>query len=177
MKYIMLFNNLNLWAGFPMKKKILILMLTIFVMSLFANITTIGTGTLTNVALPIEPYYGYSYSQCIYLQTEIDRDLQRIEKIWYNYNQNGTLAGSQDWVIYMGHTADVAFATTSSWVPLANLTEVFNGTLPTIPADGWIEFVLTTTFVYNNTDNLVIAVAENMGGLEYHCLGFRYQQL
>ncbi|MDP8232897.1 MAG: hypothetical protein P9L91_09575, partial [Candidatus Zophobacter franzmannii] len=106
-----------------------------FTTILGANITAIGTGTLTNVALPIEPYYGYSYSQCIYLQSEIDRTNQRIEKIWYHYNQNGTLATSQDWVIYMGHTADVAFATSSSWVPLANLTEVFNGTLPTIPAD------------------------------------------
>ncbi|MDP8232306.1 MAG: lamin tail domain-containing protein [Candidatus Zophobacter franzmannii] len=137
-----------------------------FTTSLGANITTIGTGTLTNVGLPIEPYFVYSYSQCIYLQTEIDRTGERIEKIWYNYNQNGNLANSQNWVIYMGHTADVAFANSSSWVPLANLTEVFNGTLPTIPADGWIDFVLTTPFTYNNTDNLVIAVEENMGGCD-----------
>ena len=31
----------------------------------------VGTGTVTNEELPIEPYYGYTYSQVIYTSAEI----------------------------------------------------------------------------------------------------------
>ncbi|MBN2830100.1 MAG: choice-of-anchor D domain-containing protein, partial [Candidatus Cloacimonetes bacterium] len=139
-----------------------------------ADVIEIGIGTSTNLALPIEPYYGYSYSQSIYLQSDIDRTGQRIEKISYHYNQAGTLTNSTQWVIYMGHTTNTTFASTTSWLPISQFTEVYNGPLPTIQGDGWIEFVLTTPFVYNNTDNLVVAVEENQPGYgssaeEFYC--------
>ncbi len=132
-----------------------------------ANIVEIGFEALTNQALPIEPYYGYSYTQSIYYQADIDRTGERIEKIWYHYNGATDLSASTDWVIYMGHTANTEFATTSDWIPLANLTQVCSVTLDPFPdSDGWIEFVLDMPFVYNNVDNLVIAVEENLGGYD-----------
>jgi hypothetical protein len=139
-----------------------------------ANVTEIGTGTSVGMSLPIEPYYGYSYSQTIYLQSEIDRTAQRIESISYHYNQYGLLPNNNEWVIYMTHTPNTTFAGTSDWLPITQFTEVYNGPLPTIQADGWIEFVLDTPFVYNNTDNLVIAVEENQAGYatgsdEFYC--------
>ncbi len=121
----------------------------------------IGNEELINMHLPIEPYYGYSYTQTIYQQNEVNVEGRRIERISYHYNQNATLANCNEWVIYMGHTVNTSFADTDSWIPIDQLVEVYNGSLPTIQADGWIEFVLTTPFIYNNTDNLVIAVEEN----------------
>ncbi|MDP8233140.1 MAG: hypothetical protein P9L91_10805, partial [Candidatus Zophobacter franzmannii] len=89
------------------------------------DIVEIGNGTETNLSLPIEPYWGYSYSQSIYLQEEINTPNSRIETIWYHYNQAGTLSHSQDWVIYMGHTDFVAFENGNDWVPASELTEVY----------------------------------------------------
>ncbi|MBN2829692.1 MAG: hypothetical protein JXR56_05185, partial [Candidatus Cloacimonetes bacterium] len=131
------------------------------------TIIEIGTGSTFNMGLPVEPYYGYTYSQCIYLQSEINMDNKRIEKIWYHYNGASDLSATTQWVIYLGHTANSQFATTTSWIPLANLTKVFEHTLDPYPTDdGWIEFVLDTPFTYNNTDNLVIAVEDNQSGYE-----------
>jgi hypothetical protein len=132
-----------------------------FQTTLGTDVLTIGNGTEINHHLPIEPYYGYSYSQTIYLQSEINTPSRRIEKVYYQYNMAATLNNCNDWIIYMSHTPNSSFASTSDWLPISQFTEVYNGPLPAIPADGWIEFVLTTPFVYNNTDNLVIAVEEN----------------
>ncbi|MDP8232919.1 MAG: fibronectin type III domain-containing protein, partial [Candidatus Zophobacter franzmannii] len=124
------------------------------------DVLTIGNGTEINHHLPIEPYVGYSYSQTIYLQSEIDRT-GFVDKIYYQFNMGGALTNNNQWAIYMAHTPNNSFASTTDWLPMSSFTEVYNGPLPRIPVDGWIEFILTTPFVYNNTDNLVIAVEEN----------------
>lgn len=36
------------------------------------SVVAIGSGTTTGQGIPIEPYYGYTYSQSIYLQSEIN---------------------------------------------------------------------------------------------------------
>ncbi|MFA7544070.1 MAG: choice-of-anchor D domain-containing protein, partial [Candidatus Cloacimonadaceae bacterium] len=133
----------------------------------------IGTGT-TDHYLPVYPYYAYSYSQSIYLQSEIDTQNQRIERIAYYWNGLGTGNLSNDWTIYMGHTSQNAFNNTSGWIPLSQLTQVYSGVLDIPATPGWIEVSLTIPFVYNNTDNLVIAVDENAVGLDgsapfFHC--------
>jgi hypothetical protein len=138
-----------------------------FTTVLGANIVSVGAGTTVGQGIPIEPYYGYTYSQCIYLQSEIATADKRIEKIWYHYNWNTDLSASTQWVIYMGHTELTEFATTTSWIPVSELTQVGSFVLDPNPTpDGWIEFVLTSPFAYNNIDNLVIAVDENQSGYE-----------
>jgi len=125
----------------------------------------IGDGT-ANLYLPIYPYYGYSYSQSIFLQSELNTANQRIEKIWYYWNGLAEADVSNNWTIYMGHTDKTAFTSASDWIPLANLTQVFIGEVP-LPAEaGWIEITLDIPFAYNNTDNLVIAVDENETGYD-----------
>ncbi|MBN2829954.1 MAG: choice-of-anchor J domain-containing protein, partial [Candidatus Cloacimonetes bacterium] len=132
-----------------------------FQTTLGSSIVTIGSGTLVDTHLPIEPYYGYSYSQTIYLQSEINMPNRQIEKVYYHYNMGASLSNNNEWILYMGHTTNTSFATTNDWLPISQFTEVYNGPLPNIPPDGWIEFVLDTPFLYNNTDNLVLAVEEN----------------
>jgi hypothetical protein len=125
------------------------------------DVLTIGNGTEVNQHLPMEPYFGYSYTQTIYLQSEINVQDCRIERIAYHYNMAGTLANSNDWVIFMTHTTNTEFSSTTDWLPIDQFTQVYNGPLPTIQTDGWVEFALQVPFLYNNTDNLVIAVEEN----------------
>jgi hypothetical protein len=121
----------------------------------------IGDGAVAMNANPINPYYGYTYSQQIYLQSEIQTANQRIEQVSFYWN--GLTAGtlSNDWVIYMGHTAQTDFASSTAWIPLASLTQVFAGTVELPAVAGWINIPLTVPFNYNNTSNLVIAVDEN----------------
>ncbi len=131
------------------------------------NIVSIGTGAETNQGLPIEPFYGYTYTQSIYLQSEIDMADQRIEKIWFHYNGASNLDSSSEWVIYMAHTNLEEFGTTDAWLPAEQLTQVYAQTLDPIPTeDSWIELVLDSPFTYNNVDNLVIAVEENQSSYD-----------
>ena len=126
---------------------------------LSSEIVIIGTGT-DDLSLPIEPYYGYSYSQSIFLQSEINM-ARPIEKIYYYWNGAAATVNSNNWTVYMGHTSNTSFDSGTAWIPLSNLTEVFSGTV-TLPAiEGWVEIILTTPFTYNNVDNLVVAVDEN----------------
>jgi hypothetical protein len=124
------------------------------------GIVVVGNGT-ANLYLPIRPYYSYSYSQSIFLQSELNIANKRIEKIWYYWNGAAEADVSNNWTIYMGHTDKTAFTSSSDWIPLANLTQVFSGEVPLPAVAGWIEIILDPPFAYNNTDNLVIAVDEN----------------
>jgi len=125
-----------------------------------AGIMVIGNGT-ADLDLPINVFFGYTYSQSIFMQSEINVPDQRIESVYYYWNGVEADTLSNDWTIYMGHTALTAFDTTTSWIPLANLSQVFNGEVALPATAGWIEIPLTSPFIYNNTDNLVIAVDEN----------------
>ncbi len=138
------------------------------------GLVVVGNGTEINQHLPIEPYYGYSYSQTIYQQNELNVPNQRIESILYYYNGANTLANCYDWIIYMTHTTETEFSNSTSWIPINQFTEVFNATIQPPNGEGWIEFILETPFIYNNTDNLVIAVEENMPNFgttneEFYC--------
>jgi hypothetical protein len=130
-----------------------------------AGIVEIGNNN-RDFSLPILLAQDNSYSQSIYLQSEIDVPDQRIEKLYYYWNGPGTAVNSNDWTIYMGHTALTEFAGSDSWIALANLSQVFQGEVPIPAIAGWIEIPLTTPFVYNNTDNLVIAIDENEEGYD-----------
>jgi hypothetical protein len=125
----------------------------------FAQTTVeIGTGTSIDNSLPMDPYFHYSYSQSIYLPSEINQSGE-ITKLRYHYNGNSSW--TDNIVVYMGHTTATEFADNSSWIDITSLTEVYNGPFALTTIDGWVEIVLSTLFDYNNTDNLVIAVDEN----------------
>lgn len=70
----------------------------------------------------------------------------------------------------MGNTTQANYATTTSWVPSTTLTQVYSGTMPTMTAGTWVEIPLTTPFIWNGTDNIVIAVDENAP--DYSCTAY-----
>jgi hypothetical protein len=128
------------------------------------NMVEIGQGTEVNTSLPMEAFYGYSYSQSIFLQEEIYMDGMRISKLYYQRNGQDDLESAGEINIYMGHTTQTEL---TDWIPLAELQEVtYSEVLPLPDTDGWVEFVLTTPYIYNNSENLVIAFDENESGYD-----------
>ncbi len=142
-------------------KKLLFFLIVLFLWtgSSWGQIT-VGTGTSNNY-IPVYPYYGYSYSQMLYLQTEIMAagDITTLQF----YFHGTSLSSSNNWTIYLGHTSKTAFSSSTDWIPVTSLTEVYSNTFVSPSGDGWITFDITD-FAYNNTDNLVIAVDENASG-------------
>ncbi len=127
----------------------------------------IGNGVAGSTTNPIAAYYGYSYSQQIYLQTDmINEGLSSgtmISKLSFYY-VSGNVNNSNAWTIYMGNTSQSEFANNTNWIPLAEMQQVFSGTM-TFPATGnWVEIVLDTPFEWNGVDNLVVAMDENQPG-------------
>jgi len=121
----------------------------------------IGDGTNTNQRLPMEPYYGYSYAQSIYLASDVNAT-GNITSIQWHFTGGGTLLpNTQDLVVYLGHTTKTSFDSTTDWVPLEDLTQVYAGGITVTTAGGWVTLTFTTPFAYNGTDNLVVAVDEN----------------
>jgi hypothetical protein len=123
----------------------------------------IGDGTATQL-IPIYPYYAYSYSQSLFLASELPFNNYSLEKISYYWNGAQNATNSNLWTIYAGHTEKTAFASTIDWIPSTALTQVFSGEVDLPATAGWIEITLDTPFQYLNVFNLVIAVDENEAG-------------
>ena len=122
----------------------------------------IGYGVAINQGLPIEPYFNYSYSQTIYPQADVNSEGD-ISTVAWEYNGN-SVWGPDAIKIYMGHTTETTFATTSSWLDVADLTLVYDGNIVVPAVSNWVPITLDTPFSYNNIANLVIAVEENSDG-------------
>lgn len=120
----------------------------------------IGTGTDTEQKTPFNASFGYSYSQSIYLASEINATGTITSIQWY-YSGSGNMPNNQQLVIYMGTTAESSFSSLTDWEPVANLTQVYSGGITTDGTPGWKTISLATPFVYNGTSNLVVAVDEN----------------
>ena len=120
--------------------------------------TEVGTGTTTNYYLPVNNYYRYTYSQQIFLASEMNgpTDIQSIS-FQYAYSSPSTKKTSVN--IYLGHTTQSTFTGTSNYVPLDSLTLVYSGNLNC--TQGWNTFPFNNVFHYNGTSNLVVAVDDN----------------
>lgn len=143
-----------------MKKITLLLAFVVcFVFQGHAQIV-IGNGTDQEQHTPWEPYYGYTYAQSIYLASEINASGNITSLQWY-FSGTSTLPDNQGLVIYLGHTDKSAFSSSSDWEDVSNLTQVYAGGI-TVNGPGWVTITFTEPFAYNGTDNLIVAVDENM---------------
>ena len=112
---------------------------------------------------PIAPYYGTSYSQSIYLASEINAsgDVTSIE---YALNAGSDFSSADDNVdVWIGHTAKTVFGSTSDWVDVTTLSHVLvDGTITV--ANDVLTITFSSPFTYNGTDNLVVAIDANEVG-------------
>ncbi len=143
--------------------------------------TEIGNQYSTTYHLPINTYYNYSYSQMIYLPAEINGEMN-ISKIAFNYASNNELDTKTECHIYLGHTSQTTFDNNTSMVPYSQLYKVYEG--PIHCTSGWNEIDLDSTFHYDGTSNLVVAIWDNSGSYSssahrFYCstLGNQYRSL
>lgn len=154
------------------KPLMFIIALFFWSMSMWAVDVQVGSGTSTTSYLPIYSCYGYTYSQQIYLASELETGgggVGPINKIRFYFSSGSDIAKWEDWTIYLGNTAKANFSSTSDWVAIGDLTEAFSGTITTPVAGTWLEIVLDTPFDYTG-GNLVVAVDENSSG--YYCSAY-----
>jgi len=143
-------------------KKLLILAVLVCMGLLIADPIPIGEGTLTTTHIPMDPYWGYTYSQVIYTAAEIGGAVD-IENVSWHYNGNSAYT-EESCTIYMGHTTLDEFGAFPSWIPVTELTEVWTGPFTMMDFDHWLTVELDNMFAYNGTDNLVIAFDANTVG-------------
>ena len=151
-------------------KYYLFLLLSLISYQLEAQIQ-IGSGTLTQTNVPINTNWGYNYSQQIYLASEIGVS-GTITSIQF-YCGAAYATNSTSWVVYMGHTSQASFSNSTNWIPATSLTNVFAGTV-SFTSNNWMTVVLDSPFIYNGTDNLVIAVDENSPNFASTSSSWRY---
>ncbi|MBR4535499.1 MAG: fibronectin type III domain-containing protein [Bacteroidales bacterium] len=117
-------------------------------------------GTISTYYIPVNNYYNYTYSQQIFLASEMG-GASTIDSIAFEYEYTDASTGKSNVVIYLGHTSQSSFSASSNYIPLSELTQVYSGSLNC--QQGWNTFVFSTPFQYNGTDNLVLAVDDNSG--------------
>ena len=117
-------------------------------------------GTISTYYIPVNNYYNYTYSQQIFLASELN-GAATIDSIAFYYNYSSPSTVKTNVTIYLGHTSQSTFSSTSNYIPSTNLTQVYTGSLNC--TQGWNTFVFTTPFQYNGSDNLVLVVDDNSG--------------
>src|SRR5690606_9981077 len=155
----------NRWLGFALS-----FMIFLIGQLGFAQLTyQIGSGTSTTSYFPIYYNYDYNYSQVIYTAAELNAQGAviggQITKIRYKPTSSVSTTYWKDWVIYMGNTTKTDFSSTSDWVAVSSMSQVFNGQIvANTTANNWIEITLSTPFTWDGTSNIVVAVDENTAG-------------
>ena len=150
-------------------KKILLLFFYLSFYTLYAQIH-IGAsgGTSTNNIFPCYDRAGYSYTQQIVLASEYqaeDGTSGPITQIKWKIT-NGAVDASNfnNWSVYLGHTTKTSFSSASDFIPVGNLTSVYSGIVTITQDNQWITIDLPTSFNYNTSENLVVAVLQNVAG-------------
>lgn len=129
-----------------------------------AACVTVGTGSNSGYTVPFNNWYHYAWTQTIYQASDIGQSGE-IKSITFDCTAGSSL--SDNVVIYLAHTS-MSTVTSSSWVPQADLVQVYanpNFSHPT--AAGPLTIMLTTPFVYNGVDNLAVVVSSKKSSYSY----------
>lgn len=131
-------------------------------------------GTATTYLVPLNNYYKYSYTQEIFLSSEMNGPAD-IKSISFDYSYATPMSSKTNVNIYLGHTTQSSFAGTTDYIPFSNLQLVYSGSLNC--TQGWNTFLLNNIFHYNGTDNLVLAVDDNSNAYNGSAYVFHYQSM
>ena len=119
----------------------------------------IGDGTNYINYFPTNSCYNYSYSQQIFLASEMNGP-GAINSV--AFDAQSIVSSNRHVAIYMMHTTA---ASASSWLPTTNAQLVYNST--TSLSSGWNTLHFSTPFNYNGLDNLAMIIIDSTGS--YSC--------
>ena len=121
----------------------------------------IGEGTNTTNLFPTNSCYNYSYTQQIFLASEMN-GAANINSIAFDVTTiNST---PRNISIYMMHTT----AASSDWLPATTAQLVYTGSFNLVL--GWNTITFTAPFQYNGTDNLALIMVDATGS--YSCSNY-----
>ena len=120
---------------------------------------TIGTHTGDGYNLPFDNYWKNAWVQTIYKASVVANSgvIESIAFLCTAVDGSGVVDSLR---IYMGHTSMDSVASTSSWVPASDLTQVYSSSAFVHPTTtGWYTINLDRPFLYNGIDNLAVVVS------------------
>ena len=119
---------------------------------------TIGSGSSTNYALPVNNYYNYSFTEQLFEASELS-GAGTLTSLSFDYAYSNPSTAKTDCKIYVASTSLTSLST-SSFVRPEDMTLVYEG--PMNCTNGWNTFTFNHgTFNYDGTSNLLIAVLDN----------------
>jgi len=122
----------------------------------------VGGGTGSGYEIPLNTFYRYSYTQQIYDAADLAGMVgKEINSVSFEYI-HATPSPKNPVTVYLGITTKSTFASTSDWVPVTNLTQVFTGPLNFNNTSQWYTIHFPQPFKYTG-GNLVVAVLNNEG--------------
>lgn len=118
---------------------------------------TIGAGTADD-QYPLNRSNNYFRWQGMYLGSEINTS-GTIRKIKFYQNNSVAAITSENLRIFM-KTSTEQVLPTGTWDTLG-MTMVFSGSMTSLAAPGWSEINLTTPFIFNHSQNLIIGIGRD----------------
>ena len=109
----------------------------------------IGNGTSTYSYLPSYGFYNYSYTQQIFLSSEMNGP-GALTSIAF---EASAIATTRTYKIYLMHTTATS---ADNWLPTDSAVMVYSGNQQMVV--GWNTYYFTAPFFYNGTDNLALIV-------------------
>ena len=126
--------------------------------------------TTTYYTLPVNMYYNYSLTQQIFTACEIGT-AGTINSIAFDYTNSSSFT-MNNVQIYMMLTDKSSFETNTDMVALTNATKVWEGTF-TASGTGWVTIELTTPFVLDGANNLLVCCYDPTYGYPGSAYKFR----
>ncbi|MDL2243179.1 choice-of-anchor J domain-containing protein, partial [Bacteroidales bacterium OttesenSCG-928-K03] len=126
-------------------------------------LVTIGEGTATGYDLPMNTFWNFSYNQQIFDADEIGYNEGTIFSVAFQYAYATSF--SNDIKIFMANTTKNVFESTSDWVALSELTEVYSGNVTFVNTNegNWVTIEFDTPFTYTG-GNVVLATLDETTG-------------
>ena len=133
----------------------------------FEGVVTIGGDVNSNNIssyLPISAYYSYTFSQQIYIQSEIGTGAGTITKLAFKKQTDRNT--NRKIKVYMQNTSKASFVSDTDWVSMTDADKVFEGEVNLSGANNDLELTLNTQFSYTG-ENLLISVYDYTGTDNY----------
>ncbi|MFR9164979.1 MAG: choice-of-anchor D domain-containing protein [Dysgonomonas sp.] len=167
-----------------MKNKSLLFKMKVFVTILLGgaflsfskaqSVLEVATGTDVSEA-PVYIKYYHSYTQTIYLQSELTgvANSKISEIAYYIQGYSGKAPFSGQIQLYIAKTTKNVFASASDYIPLSDMNLYYDGIMAA-PNSGanWVNLILNKPFIYDGNSNIVIAVVVKTKQANWYSSGF-----
>jgi hypothetical protein len=121
----------------------------------------VGEGTAAVYTIPVNTYWGHSYSQQIFDAADLG-DPGTMSSISFEYVHSTQYPTTNPLTVYIGHTTKNTFTNTSDYIPLTELEMVFSGVLTFNNSQKWFTITFDNEFEYQG-GNIVVAVHGQKG--------------